>query len=163
MASQASPNDKETLKALTELIVINNDRYEGYTKAAEQIKDEDGSLRSLFNEQALISKKFSNELRQHIEYKDEAPDRDETTFSGKIYRAWMDIRKALSANDRKAVLQSCEYGEDVALKTYDHVLEKHTNANPEVLNLVRQQRSAIQQGHDKVKQLRDNEKQRSDQ
>lgn len=157
MATAASNKDNE--KALSELIIINNDRYEGYTKAAEQIKDSD--LKALFTQQASMSKKFSEQLRQHVDFKEEAPDRGETTFSGKIYRAWMDIRKALSANDRKAVLSSCEYGEDVALKTYDHVLSEHTGAKPEVLDLVREQRTGIKEGHDKVKQLRDSEKEKS--
>lgn len=158
---KAEAQNEETLKALKELIIINNDRVEGYKKAEEQTQDSD--LKVLFARLAADSEKFSQELRNHVEYKDEAPDRDETTMSGKVYRVWMDIRKALSANDRRAILSSCEYGEDVALKTYDHVLEKHTDAKPEVLDLVRNQRTAIQRGHDQVKQLRDAEKNTSGQ
>jgi len=160
MKGQESKQSEATTKALKELIIINNDRTEGYNKAAEQTKDSD--LKPLFTRLAGESKKFSDELRKLIEYKDEAPDRDETTFSGKIYRAWMDVRKALSANDRRAILSSCEYGEDVALKTYDSVLKNESELKPELLNLVKQQRDTLQKAHDEVKRLRDNEKQRSD-
>lgn len=142
----------EQTKALSELIVINNDRYEGYQKAAGQTEDAD--LKTLFTKLAADSQKFSSELRQHFDYKDEAPDRGETTASGKVFRVWMDVKKALSANDRKAILSSCEFGEDVAKKTYDHVLKEH-ELEPALADLIRQQRSVLQEGHDKVKQLRD--------
>jgi uncharacterized protein (TIGR02284 family) len=159
MKVQESKQSEATTRALNDLIVVNNDRSEGYTKAAEQTKDSD--LKQLFTRLADDSKKFSEELRNHVTFK-EAADRDETSFSGKIYRAWMDIRKDLSANDRQAILSSCEYGEDVALKTYNNVLKNENELNAEVLDLVRRQRAVVQKGHDEVKRLRDNEKQRSD-
>ncbi|HYG51733.1 MAG TPA: PA2169 family four-helix-bundle protein [Flavobacteriales bacterium] len=147
---------KEKATALKELIIINNDRYEGYTKAAEQVKDSD--LKTLFTKLANESKGFSEELRKHIPFSDDKPERDETTLSGKVFRVWMDIKKALSANDRKAVLASCEFGEDAAKKTYDTILDDPQGVSGELLQLIRTQRSSIQHGHDTVKQLRDSYK-----
>lgn len=144
--------------ALKELIIINNDRYEGYTKASEQVKDSD--LKTLFTKLANDSKGFSDELQTHIPFSDDNPVRDETSFSGKVFRAWMSIKKALSTDDRKAVLASCEFGEDAAKKTYDSILDDPEGVTPELLQLIRTQRSSIQHGHDTVKQLRDSYKEK---
>jgi uncharacterized protein (TIGR02284 family) len=143
-------------KALSELVIINNDRYEGYNKAAEQTTDAD--LKSLFSKFSAQSKGFSSELRKLIPFTEEAPERDETTVSGKFYRAWMDVKSALTAKDRKAILSSCEFGEDVAKKTYDDVLEHPEDVPSDVLSLIKKQRSELQQGHDTIKALRDSAK-----
>jgi len=142
----------ETITSINSLIVINNDRFEGYKKAAEETKDED--LRSLFTRYSIQSKGWGEELRKFVD-KEEEPDRDETTNTGKMYRAWMDIKSAITGHNRKAILQSCEYGEDVAKKTYDEVLEHSGDLPAEALDLVRKQRSELQKAHDEVKALRD--------
>jgi len=46
-----------------------------------------------------------------------------TKVSGKFFRAWMDVKSALSGDDRKATLNSCEEGEERATETYQDVLE----------------------------------------
>ena len=45
-----------------------------------------------------------------------------TTNSGKIYRAWMDVKAAFTGHDRKAILASCEFGEDAAQAAYKTAL-----------------------------------------
>lgn len=142
----------ETKTSINSLIVINNDRYEGYKKAAEETKDAD--LKSLFTRFSLQSQGFGESLRPFMDSED-APKHDETTNSGKLYRVWMDVKSALTANDRKAVLSSCEFGEDVAKKTYDEVLEHAEDVPAEVLDIVRKHRAELQKAHDEVKALRD--------
>ena len=46
-----------------------------------------------------------------------------TKTSGKFFRAWMDVKAVLTSKDRKAILNSCEYGEDKELEAYDEALE----------------------------------------
>jgi uncharacterized protein (TIGR02284 family) len=46
-----------------------------------------------------------------------------TKTSGKFYRIWMDLKAAITGSDRKAILESCEYGEKVAIDAYQDVLE----------------------------------------
>jgi len=70
----------------------------------------------------------------------------------------MDVKSALSSKDRKAVLSSCEYGEDVAKKTYDDILDHPEDVPSDVLSLIKKQRSELQQGHDTIKALRDSVK-----
>ena len=37
----------------------------------------------------------------------------------------MDAKAALTGSDRKAILNSCDYGESVAVETYEKVLMQH--------------------------------------
>jgi uncharacterized protein (TIGR02284 family) len=144
---------QKTATAIKDLIIINNDRYEGYKTAAEETKDAD--LKSMFTEFSLQSKSFSQELRKFAaDYQDE-PKNDETKNSGKMYRAWMDIKAAITGNDRKAVLSSCEFGEDVAKKHYKEALEHTQDIPSDALQVIQKQNAEIQKGHDRVKAMRD--------
>ena len=144
---------KDTLtSALEELIIINNDRYEGYKRAAGETKDPD--LKELFTKYSMQSQQFGSELRQYAKYHD-TPDRDETKLSGKFYRAWMDVKAALTGRDRKAVLSSCEFGEDVALKSYDAVTKDSTQLPADLVSKITSQHLEIRQAHNRVKQLRE--------
>ncbi|MBI2721118.1 MAG: PA2169 family four-helix-bundle protein [Bacteroidetes bacterium] len=142
----------ETTTSINSLIIINNDRYEGYKKAADETKDAD--LKALFTKYSLQSKGFGESLRPFSDTEDQ-PKQNETTNSGKLYRVWMDVKAAMTANDRKAILSSCEFGEDVAKKTYDEVLEHADSVPSEVLDIIRKHRSELQKAHDEVKALRD--------
>ncbi|MFY9309050.1 MAG: PA2169 family four-helix-bundle protein [Bacteroidia bacterium] len=143
----------KSVDALKELIVINNDRYEGYKTASKETKDPD--YKALFAEFSLQSKRFGDELRKLIPFTEETPDRDETKASGKVYRVWMDVKAALTANDTKSILASCEFGEDVALKTYNDVLEEPEEISSELLELIKKQRAELQKSHDLIKAKRD--------
>lgn len=141
----------ETKTSINSLIIINNDRYEGYKKAAAETKDAD--LKASFTKYSLQSKGFGESLRPFADT--DQPKQDETTNSGKLYRVWMDVKAAMTANDRKAILNSCEFGEDVAKRTYDEVLEHAEDVPSEVLDIIRKHRAELQKAHDEVKALRD--------
>jgi uncharacterized protein (TIGR02284 family) len=142
-----------TSEVITDLIVINNDRYEGYKTAASEAKDAD--LKSLFNEFSLQSKGFADELRKFVGSADDQPKRDETKNTGKLYRAWMDMKAAVTANDRKAILSSCEFGEDTAKKHYQDAIENPEDVSSEAMTVIRKQNSEILKSHDKIKAMRD--------
>lgn len=141
------------ISVLQDLILINNDRFEGYQKAAEETKD--NSLKDLFHKYSHQSKGFVSELRGLIHDQDEQPDRGETTLSGKLYRVWMDVKAGLAANDRKATLNSCEFGEDVALGTYREALDDELSG--EVRSVVLRQQTEIREAHNNIRSLRDSE------
>ena len=142
---------------LNDLIRINNDRVEGYSKAAAQAKDQD--LQSLFSQFAQQSRQFANELRGLINDVGDSDDRkdkvtDETTASGKIYRAWMDVKATFTGANRKSVLASCEFGEDAAQKAYKTALEDD-DLRTDVRGIVQEQQSILREAHDQVKMMRD--------
>lgn len=69
----------------------------------------------------------------------------------------MDLKAAITGKDRKAILSSCEYGEDIAVATY----EKAMNSDEDELYIERRamiaaQYELIKADHDEVKMFRDN-------
>ncbi|MCW3086164.1 MAG: hypothetical protein JWP12_3530 [Bacteroidetes bacterium] len=144
----------KTISLLNELIKINNDRIEGYEKAAKETTEQE--FKSIFGNMAQESQKYKNELIAEVTGLGGAPA-EGTTTSGKVYRAWMDIKAALSGKDRKAILASCEFGEDAALEAYRDVLksDEFAKRSREVVIL---QQNNLQNSHDKIKLLRDNVK-----
>lgn len=146
--------NKKIVSLLNELIVINHDRIEGYEKAAKET--DDSQLISLFTHMADESRQFKNELVREVVNQGGSPT-EGTSTSGKIYRAWMDIKAALTGKDRKAIIASCEFGEDSALAAYDDVL-KSDELTMEARGIVIRQKKNLEQSHNKIKLLRDTSK-----
>lgn len=146
-------NANNSIDVLNKLIEINNDRVAGYETASGETKEAD--LQSLFRELTATSQTNLTELRAEVNRLGGKAE-EGTMLSGKIYRAWMDAKAALTGGDRGGILSSCEYGEDMALDTYNHVLEEHTNVlSSDQLELVRKQQANLRADHDRVRALRD--------
>lgn len=144
--------ETEKIDAINSLIIINNDRSEGYKKAAEEAKDSE--LKSLFTKFSDQSRSFSSELRKFVPNAEE-PDYDETKTTGKLFRLWMDIKAAVTSNDRKSILSSCEFGEDAAKNEYKSVLEKSAELPADALSVITKQNAEILKSHDQIKSMRD--------
>jgi len=144
---------EKTAQTLSDLIIINNDRYEGYQKAKEETKDAD--LKNLFSTFSTQSKANNVSLRALVPASEETPDRDETRLSGKFYRAWMDVKNSLDEGNRKKILSSCEHGEDVAKKAYEDALEDRNELSSEAVATIQKQYNEILKAHNEVKALRD--------
>jgi len=109
----------------------------------------------LFTRYINNSRKFKSELVAEVTRMGGEPE-DGTRASGKIYRAWMEVKAAVTGKERKTVLNSCEYGEDVAKDTYKKVLEDHyTDLSDAQQKLVSTQYVQLKADHDAVRNLRD--------
>lgn len=144
--------NEKTAEILNDLIQINNDRITGYEKAANETKIKDTDLQVLFHEMAAESRKYVSELSTHVQLKEGEPEKG-TTWKGKIYRTWMDVKATFSGKDRKAILASCEYGEDAAQSAYQEAF--HEDLPAEVRQLITTQKSSLKKSHDKIKKMRD--------
>ena len=144
--------NSKNISALNKLIEINNDRVEGYETASKEAKETD--LKSLFGELAATSHKNLSELRSEVKRLGGTPE-EGTRVTGKFFRAWMDVKAAFTGNDRHTILDSCEFGEDKALETYEAVLNDSSDLSAEQTQLVSQQKTALRADHDRVKALRD--------
>jgi len=146
-------NTEKAIEVLNTLVEINNDRIEGYETALKETEEVD--LKSLFTNFKQTSLKSKAELESAVQQLGGKPE-EGTRTSGKFYRAWMDIKAALTGKDRKAILNSCEFGEDVAVTTYDKVLKNDCDElTAEQRNMVKEQYMLIKADHDRVKNLRD--------
>jgi len=142
------------ISILNDLIEINNDRVEGYIKASEQADMDDVDLKTLFANMANRSRQFADELKLEVtrlggEYE------TGTTNKGKIYRVWMDVKKTFATNDRQAILESCEFGEDAAQDAYEDALTSETELDIDIRQLLLTQQKSLLSDHDLIKKYRD--------
>jgi len=148
--------NEKTAEVLNDLVQINNDRIEGYQKAANETKTEDADLRALFNDMASESRQYVTELSQCVSLNGDEPAHD-TTMRGKIYRAWMDVKATFTGKNRKAILASCEYGEDAAQRAYDSALSTDAELPTGTRQLIMDQKTKLRRSHDRIKALRDSQ------
>lgn len=149
---------KATITILNDLIEINNDRIKGYEKAIAELKDGDQDLKTLFAGMIDESREARNALGVEVQVlgADMEPA-DATTNSGKIYKAWMDVKAIFTGHNRHTVLSNCEFGEDAAQKAYKIALEdEHLPAY--LRQMIEQQKQKFKGSHDEIEALRDQEK-----
>jgi uncharacterized protein (TIGR02284 family) len=145
-------HNKATVSALTDLAKINNDRIQGYNKAIEQAKD-NPELQILFKEKVRESERFVSELNE-IAGKLGAEKTDNPTVPGEIFRGWMSMKDTFKPSDKTSILESCEFGEDAAVKAYDEAL-KVKDLDTDVKSKIEEERRVIKASHDQIKAKRD--------
>lgn len=146
--------NENLVAVLNDLIRINNDRIEGYHKANNEARDIDADLRAIFTRMADESREYVSELIQEVVKLGGEPATG-TTASGKIYRAWMDVKATFSGHDRESVLAACEFGEDAAQKAYKSALESDAEMTADVRQLIANQKASLKTSHDVIKKYRD--------
>ena len=146
--------NEKLVEVLNDLIQINNDRVAGYERAAEEAKNVDVDLIKTFSKMADDSRRYAAELSKEVRNLGELPESG-TTASGKVYRAWMDVKKVFSAKDRQAILESCEFGEDAAQKAYNDALSSDAEMDAGIRQLITEQKSSLKDAHDLIKRYRD--------
>ncbi len=138
--------NEKTIDALNTLIQINNDRLEGYDTAFKETEEQD--LKTHFSQFMLTSQKCKQELVDEVTRLGGVPT-ESTRVSGKLHRVWMDVKAAITGEDRKAILDSCEFGENVADETYQDVMKN------ELEHLMSKQQTMINAQHALLKADRD--------
>jgi len=142
---------KEIISTINGLIETLKDGQEGFKQAAEAVKDP--SLKSLFNEFSLQRSKFAGELQsQVINLGEPDPEKDSST-SGALHRAWINIKSAITSGDDHAILAECERGEDSAVNEYQKAMEEEITAP--VRDVITRQYGDVKNAHDRIKGLRD--------
>ena len=145
--------NEKTIAVLNTLITINNDRIEGYETAAKDTAEQD--LKTLFTHFSATSKTCRQHLTDEVNRLG-GTAAEGTLTAGKLHRVWMDVKSAITGKDRKAILGSCEYGEEFAKDTYEKALEDDIeNLNAEQQAMIKAQHALLQADHDKIKSMKD--------
>ena len=148
-------NSEKIVEVLNDLIKINNDRIEGYEKAAADIDQDEMSLKTLFYQLSEESRDFKDALSEKVKGFGGYPPDNETTGRGKIYRAWMEVRVTFSGKDTQSTLSSCEFGEDAAQRAYKDAIEEGKDFPLEVRQLIENQKELLEMSHDLIRNHRD--------
>lgn len=150
----------ETREILNDLVLINNDRIVGYEKALDDLKSDDDAenldLIALFESMIDQSRQIRNELGKEVQVAG-GEMAEGTMNSGKLHRAWMEVKALFTGNDRHAILASCEQGEDAIQKAYKEALEEE-NLPAFLRETLTQQKASLRKSHDEIKALRDQSK-----
>ncbi len=138
--------NQKKIDVFNTLIQINNDRFEGYETAFKETEEQ--NLKTHFSQFMQTSQKCKQELVNEVTRLG-GVSTESTRLAGKLFRVWMDIKAAITGKDRKGILRSCEYGENVALETYQNVL------NNELDHILFDQQTMINAQHARIKADRD--------
>ncbi|QXV65695.1 PA2169 family four-helix-bundle protein [Mucilaginibacter achroorhodeus] len=145
---------EKSVEVLNDLIEINNDRIDGFTRASKDLGEGDLDLKAVFDKFASDSRKNVQELSAAV---GQLGGELETgnSVSGTLHRAWIDVKATFSGHDRKAILDECERGEDAIKKAYQDALSEDNGLSPQFSELLTRQQQDINEGHDSIKALRD--------
>ena len=145
---------KATQALVNELIETLKDGQKGYAEAMTDV--EDTQLKSTFKEYAAQRAEYITELEDQMYKLNMKPD-EESSITGTVHRAWINLKGALTSKDNKSILTECERGEDYAKKAYQTALE--ANDLPSGLKpVIEKQYQGVIAAHDKIRMLRDSAK-----
>jgi uncharacterized protein (TIGR02284 family) len=136
---------------LNSLIETCSDGQEGFRSASEDVSNT--ALKSLFSELSIERGRFGSELQRLVGALGEEPD-SSGSVAGSLHRGWIDLKSALSSGDEHAILAECERGEDSAVAEFRDALE-HEELPESVRDVIRRQYLAVQESHDRIRDLRD--------
>ncbi len=143
-------DNDDLISTLNDLIETSKDGEEGFRTCAEDISDP--QVKALFFNRAQACALAAGELQELVRAFDGEPEQH-SSLSGTLHRRWLDIKAAITGKDDEAILNECERGEDVAVRSYRKALEK--DLPPNVRSLVERQFDGVMRNHDQVKALRD--------
>ena len=118
-------NNEATINVMNTLIVTNSDRIEGYETAEKETEETD--LQDLFKCFIRTSELCKSELVATLKKLDGVPN-EGIRITGKFFRVWMEVKAFLTGKDRVSILNSCEYGENAAGKTYKETIDNNLHA-----------------------------------
>ncbi|MFN6036985.1 MAG: PA2169 family four-helix-bundle protein [Bacteroidota bacterium] len=135
------------------LIMVNNDRQSAFETALNEVEDE--NLKSWFKQMSDQGKCYRDELINQIPQElRKSHEFTYDTLSGRIYKLWMDIKHLVSKHNTHAILSSCEFGEDSALRIYNEALENKEIFSDEVYEIIHRHMLKIKEDFNILMKLR---------
>jgi uncharacterized protein (TIGR02284 family) len=140
--------DDDIIAILNELIETCKDGEQGFQACAEDISDPE--MKAFLIDRARTCSQAAIELQEHVVGLGGKPETSGSVAAG-LHRRWVDIKSAATGKDDEAILNECERGEDVAVKSYQGALEK--DLPPALRSLVEKQYRGAVRNHDQVRAL----------
>ena len=140
---------------LNDLVLINNDRIEGYERALKELKEsgEHADFEPIFLRFIDDSRRYKMEIGTEIQ----ALGRDietGTSTPGKLHRAWIAVKETFTGHDIHSLLEECETGEDAIRNAYEEALGDDV-LPAYIIDMLDGQMQEIMEAHDEIKSLRD--------
>lgn len=143
-------SDEKPLKILNELILVNNDRIEGFNYAYRETNVE--VLKVLFSRLTETSDVCRKELTNEV-YKLGGVPPTGTHETGSVAASWREVKEALIYKDHLTLLKTCDKEEEEVIKSYTAVLSNEQLDNGYHLHLLNRHTELLSADHEKVKNL----------
>ncbi|AIZ64095.1 hypothetical protein PK28_11015 [Hymenobacter sp. DG25B] len=145
---------KATQALVNELIETLKDGQKGYAEAMTDV--EDAQLKDTFKKYAAQRASYITELEDQMFKLDLKPD-EESSITGTVHRAWINLKGALTSKDNKSILSECERGEDYAKTAYQTAL-KAQDLPGTLKTVIEKQYQGVQEAHNNIRAMRDSAK-----
>jgi uncharacterized protein (TIGR02284 family) len=146
-------NKEKSIVVLNNLIEINSERIEVYKTATKVTEEND--LRDLFIEFQKTSKIFKSELAEEVQKMGGIPV-IRTRRNNVVIGLWKTIRSKVAGRDREDILNTLEYNDFVAIKSYKDTLSANFDyLTAEMHSKLKIQQNLLKEHHDRVKKLGD--------
>lgn len=152
MANTATSEQKlagSALSALQDLSARCHDSEQGYRRSAQDASDSD--LKRQFEQLANERSSMAAELDRLIREGGSEPSWKEGSLTGAAHRVWVDLRTALSRNERQVILEEVARGESAAEEAYDEALRQNLPSN--VLQIVKQQHRRVRETRNRYRAM----------
>ena len=146
-------NTEKSIVALNNLIEINSELIEVYKTATKVTEEND--LKDLFSEFEKTSKIFKSELTEEVQKMGGVPV-IRPKRNNVVIAFWNIVRSRAIGRDREDILNTLEYNEFVAVKSYKDTLSANfDHLTSEMHQKLKTQQNLLKEHHDRVKKLGD--------
>jgi uncharacterized protein (TIGR02284 family) len=148
-------NTNSTLELLNDLVVINNDRIEGYEKSLSELKEsgEHTDWEPMFLRFIDDSRRYRMQIGTEIQTLGKNIEQG-TSTSGKLHRAWIAVKETFTGHDEHSLLEEIERGEDAIKDMYEDALNSE-DLPAYIIDMLDEQLQEILEAHEEIKALRD--------
>ena len=148
-------NGNKTLELLNDLILINNDRIEGYEKSLKELKEsgEHTDWEQMFLRFIDDSRRYKMQIGAEVQALGKDMEQG-TSASGKLHRAWIAVKETFTGHDVHNLLEEIERGEDAIKNAYVDALNSD-DLPAYIIDMLDEQMQEILDAHDEIKLLRD--------
>lgn len=138
--------------AMNHLIEVCHDSQNMFAAASNAVASEEPLLKAELMQYSFQHGDFALDLEHEMAAIGEEPVRH-GTISGAMHRGWMNLKHAVSSDERYAVLDECLKSENTALEAYQSALS--ADLPSPVPSVVQTQYAAVERVRDRIHSLRD--------
>jgi uncharacterized protein (TIGR02284 family) len=142
-------NDHD-ISTLNSLIATTLDSVEGYTEASKDI--EGGRLGSLFASRAAERRQVAASLQGQVSRLGGEPSQGGTALGG-AHRMFVNLKAAVTGQDKQAVVNEVERGEDHIKTKFEDALKDNELSQP-VRAAIEKGYASVREGHDQMRDIK---------
>lgn len=148
-ATSETTTGESIISVLQDLSARCHDSEQGYRRSAQDASDSD--LRQQFERLANERSSMAAELDRLIREQGGEPTWTAGSLTGAAHRMWLDLRTALSRNERQVILEEVARGESAAEDAYDDALRQ--SLPMDVRQVVREQHRRVRETRNRYRAM----------